>query len=153
MKNLVAGAGIAIALLVGAPPPAFAQEAPSPAPSGPPPLPQLTPQQSADVQQRIDDYRTRTQGRVARGEITPDEAERLIGWREWQLARQAAGQAPSAPMVYDSPPPDYVVVAPRPYYGPYYYPSPYYWGPRRYYWGPTICAGGFGHHVAGSFCF
>jgi hypothetical protein len=122
----------------------------------------MTPQQSADVQQRVDAYRRDTEARVARGEITPDEAERLVGWREWQLAQQAAGLAPSAPRrVYDSAPPDYYgarpreyVVEPPPYYGPYYrYPAPYYYAPSPYYWGPTVCAGGFGRHFGGRFCF
>lgn len=160
MKRLIALSGIAVALLTGTP---FAL-----AQSSPPPLPALTPQQSATVQQRLDLYRRETEGRVARGEITADEADRLLGWREWQLARQVAGAStprPSAapvdvpPDYYETPsrayvPPVDVVVEPPPYYGPYYrYPAPYYWGPRAYYWGPAVCAGGFGRHFGGRICF
>jgi len=154
MKRLIALSGFALALLA-ATPAALAQ-------SGPPPLPTLTPQQSADVKQRMDAYRQQTEARVTRGEIDPEEADRLLRWREWQLAQQAAGLAP-APMGYDAPPSvtyerprDYVVVAPPPYYyAPYYpYPAPYYWNPRPYaYWGPSICAGGFDRHFGGRICF
>lgn len=161
MKRLIALSGIALALL-GAAPFALAQ-------SSPPPLPAMTPQQSSIVEQRLDLYRRETDGRVARGEITADEADRLLRWREWQIARQVAGAASSPPaMAYDSPPPDYheprppdyvvesppVAVEPPPYYGPYYrYAVPYYWGPGPYYWGPAICAGGFGRHFGGRICF
>jgi hypothetical protein len=158
MKRLIAFSGITLAMCI-ATPPALAQALP-------PPLPQLTPEQSSNVEQRIDRYRQQTDARVARGEITADEADRLVRWREWQLAEQAAGFAPSrAPMVYDSPPPDYrgpassdaYVVAPPPYYEPYYryaVPYPYYRAPAPYYyWGPAICAGGFGRHFGGRICF
>ena len=147
--------------------------------SSPPPLPALTQQQSQDVQARLDGYRRATDARVARGEITADEAARLLEWREWQLAQQAANGAPAraaatgapGPAHYDSPPPDYYparppdyyaprppdyyVVEPAPVYGPYYRPAvPYYWGPRPYaYWGPSVCAGGFGRHFGGRICF
>jgi len=129
--------------------------------SSPPPLPALTPQQSATVNQRLDAYRKETQARVARGEITADEADNLLKWREWQVARQVAGAAP-APAASSDVPPDYhepprretVVVEPAPYYGPYYrYPAPYYWAPYPYYWGPAVCAGGFGRHFGGRICF
>lgn len=160
MKCLIAVSGITLALLAAAPS-ALAQ-------SSPPPLSALTPQQSSAVEQRLDAYRRETERRVARGEITADEADRLLRWREWQIARQVAGAASSASsasspaMVYDSPPQDYdeprprdyIVVEPPPYYGPYYrYEAPYYWGPRPYYWGPAICAGGFGRHFGGRICF
>lgn len=168
MKRLIALSGFVVALLTGTP---FAL-----AQSSPPPLPALTPQQSATVQQRLDLYRRETEGRVARGEITADEADRLLGWREWQIARQVAGvstpppstaQADVPPDYYQVPsreyvpprevvvePPPEVVVEPPPYYGPYYrYPAPYYWGPRPYYWGPAVCAGGFGRHFGGRICF
>jgi len=155
MKHWIALSAVALALGVAS--------ASARAQASPPPLPELTPQQSADVQQRVDAYRRDTEARVARGEITPDEADRLVQWREWQLAQQAAGLAPSAPRIaYDAPPPDYYDARPRqyagaepPYYGPYYrYPAPYYYGPGPYYyWGPTVCAGGFGHHFGARFCF
>lgn len=154
MKRLVALSGITLALLaVG--PSARAQ-------SSPPPLPALTAQQSSAVEQRLDLYRRETGGRVTRGEITADEADRLLKWREWQVARQVAGASAAPPATaHDSPPPDYyeqrppdyVVVEPPPYYGPYYRYATPYWGPRPYYWGPAICAGGFGRHFGGRLCF
>ena len=154
-KRLVALSGITLALLaVG--PSARAQ-------SSPPPLPALTAQQSSAVEQRLDLYRRETEGRVTRGEIAADEADRLLKWREWQIARQVVAGASAAPpaTAYDSPPPDYyeqrppdyVVVEPPPYYGPYYRYATPYWGPRPYYWGPAICAGGFGRHFGGRLCF
>lgn len=165
MKRLIALSGVVLALLAAAPA-VFAQ-------SSPPPLPAMTPEQSSDVQQRLDSYRKATDARAARGEITSDEANRLTQWREWQLAQQAAGRA--LPPVYDhrvppdydarpvyavppdyyGPPGDYYRVEPPSYYGPYYpYAAPYYWGPRPYaYWGPAICAGGFGRHFGGRICF
>lgn len=175
MKYLIAVSGIALGLLGGSTV-ALAQ-------ATPPPMPSLTPQQSATVQQRVDVYRQQTDSRVARGEITADEADRLVQWREWQIARQVAGnRAPSrvamdrdtppdyrdAPPDYRGAPPDYrnapsddddarpreYVVEPAPYYGPYYrYATPYAWAPRPYYWGPAVCAGGFGRHFGGRICF
>ena len=171
MKRLFALSGITLALLAAAPC-ALAQ-------SSPPPLPALTAQQSAMLNERLDPYRQQTEDRVARGEITADEGDRLIKWREWQIARQVAGVSaaprssarsdvppdyvePQAPDYAESVPPDYVeapsreyvVVEPPPYYGPYYrYPAPYYRAPRAYYWGPAVCAGGFGRHFGGRICF
>jgi hypothetical protein len=134
--------------------------------STPPALPELTPQQSANVSARIDQYRRDTDARVASGEITADEAERLVAWREWQIAQQVAGaplrvqtrRVPAyenvPPDYHEAQPPDYVVVEPAPYYAPYYrYPTPYYWGPTPDYWGPSVCAGGFGRHFGGRICF
>jgi hypothetical protein len=147
--------------------------------SSPPPLPALTEQQSAMLDQRLDPYRQQTEDRVSRGEISADEGDRLIKWREWQIARQVAGvsSAPRSTARSDVPPdyvepqprnhaestpPDYaeapsredVVIAPPPYAGPYYrYPAPYYWAPHSYYWGPAVCAGGFGRHFGGRICF
>lgn len=152
MKRLVALSGFTIALVCG--PSAMAQ-------SSPPPLPQLTPQQSQTVEQRLDLYRRETEGRVSRGEITAEEADRLLSWREWQIARQVAGLSTTLP-TSDVPPDyspapaqrDYVIVQPVPYYGPYYrYPAPYYYAPPAYYWGPAVCAGGFGRHFGGRICF
>jgi hypothetical protein len=141
----------------------------------PPPLPALTQQQTEDVRVRMDAYRRETDARVARGEITADEADRLLQWREWQVARQAANPAaPGAssrapvdtrvpPDYYGSsprgdsgsPPPDYYVIEPPPLYVPYQrYVMPRYWGPAPYaYWGPAVCAGGFGRHFGGRICF
>jgi hypothetical protein len=119
-----------------------------------PPMPSLTPEQSAQVQQQIAAERRTMEARVGQGEVTPDEAERFLGWREWQIAQQVAGVAPApSPAVQrqlDSPsPPEYVYAYPPRYY---YAPAPYYWGPR-YYWGATVCAGGWGHHGGGRICF
>jgi hypothetical protein len=140
-----------------------------PAPST---LPQLNATQQAEVQRQMDLYRTEIDGRVARGEITVDEASRLLKWREWQIAQQVAGYAPRpGPIAEEDPagvPPDYTAppapplryAAPPPpaYYPPYYAPyyAPYYYAPYRYapypyYWG-SLCVGGWGHHVAGRFC-
>jgi hypothetical protein len=162
MKGWMAIATGVLWLSVGAP--ALAQ-------SSPPPLPTLTPQQSSEVEQRLDPYRRQTEDRVARGEITADEADRLLQWREWQIARNVADVHAAPPPDYGAPPdyaeapPDYdarapqvVIVQPPRYYVPSYpypypYPAPYYWGPRPYYYGPSICAGGFGHHFGGRVCF
>lgn len=164
MKRLIALSGVTLAL-VAATPPAVAQ-------SLPPPLPTLTTSQSSYLEQRLAPYKVATDARVSRGEITPDEANRLVRWREWQLAQRAAGRtllpddAQGAPADYDAPPtyavppdyygpPAYYPIEPVPYYGPYYrYAAPYYWGPRPYaYWGPAVCAGGFGRHFGGRICF
>ena len=74
MKRLFALTGLTIALLAAAP---FAL-----AQSSPPALPALTPEQSASVERRLDLYRKETEGRVSRGEISADEADRLLQWRE-----------------------------------------------------------------------
>jgi hypothetical protein len=175
MKHLIAIPALVLALGL-ATPPASAQ-------SLPPALPALTQQQMQDVNARMDAYRRATDARVARSEITPDEAARLVQWREWQIAQQVAnaGAAPPAaasdsgapadsggvppdyresspPGYYPSVPPGYVV-EPAPLYAPYYRPAvpyyyPYYYGPRPYaYWGPSVCAGGFGRHFGGRICF
>jgi hypothetical protein len=113
-----------------------------------PAMPQLTPEQSAQVQQQLAGERRTMEARVAHGEVTPDEAERFLGWREWQIAQQIAGVAAPPAQPVESPPPHYVYSYPA----PYYYGPPPYWGPR-YYWGPVVCAGGWGHHVGGRVCF
>jgi len=146
-----------------------------------PPLPQMDATQSAQVEQKLALYRAEVDGRVARGEITAEEASRLLEWRRWQLAQEvtgrvpqfagdvppgpisdappsrAAGDVPPGP-ISDSPPSRVVreyYYAPPPAYYPGYYP-PYYYAPGPYpyyYWGARVCAGGFGHHFAGRFCF
>jgi DNA-binding transcriptional regulator YdaS (Cro superfamily) len=133
----------------------------------PPPLPPLTARQAAQVRQTIDAYRRETDERVARGEVTPDEAQRLIAWREWQVAQQAAGNlappgipapAPPVPPDFDgvpavpyslAPPPAYV---PYPYYARPYYAPPYYAAPPPFYWGFSLCAGRAFHNGWGSLC-
>jgi hypothetical protein len=145
--------------------------------SSPPPLPALTASQSADVQRQMDLYRTEINGRVSRGEITGEEGDRLIRWREWQIAQQITGSAPPGPVAdapparyADAPPGPYADVPPGPiadappvrqyyyapppsvvYPAPYYY-APYYYAPRPYYWA-SVCAGGWGHHFGGRICF
>src|SRR5437764_3256891 len=124
--------------------PSFAQD-------GAPAPPLLTAAQSQQVQSEMEAYRRETDARVARSEITPDEAQRLLQWREWQLAQQAAGLAPAPP-----PPSDHVAVMPPGYAAPppaYYYPYPYYY-PAPYYapWGVSVCAGRAYRHGFGSFC-
>jgi hypothetical protein len=143
MKRMIMA--VAAATLAIVPTALLAQDA---TPSAPP----LGPAQAQQVQQEMDAYRRETDARVTRGEITPDEAQRLLQWREWQLAQQAAGLAPAPP------PPESVVVAPPPYPPPrYYYPYPYY-GPyyAPYYVGPglgiSVCAGRAFHRGFGSFC-
>ena len=129
----------------------------SPSASTTPPMPQLDAAKAAEVQRQLGLYRTEIDGRVARGEITAEEAGRLLQWREWQIAQQVAGLAPPpGPIMEQAPGP----VAPQYYYQqpyqPYYaYPYPYYYAPayRPYYWGASICAGGWGHHFGGRVCF
>jgi hypothetical protein len=116
-------------------------------------MPALTAEQATQVQQQMAVERRAMEARVARGEATPDEAERFLGWREWQIARQVAGLAPPPPAVTSAQPPA-VAYPPRYIYGPapHYAPAPYYWGPR-YYWGASICAGGWGDHGGARICF
>ena len=91
MKHLIAISTM-VALAAATPLPSAAQPSP-------PELPALTQQQSQDLAERMDAYRRYTDERVARGEITPDEASRLLSWREWQLARQiAASSRATTPM-------------------------------------------------------
>ena len=173
MKHLLAFSGLVIALGIAAPI-ASAQ-------SSPPALPALTPAQSQELTARMESYRRTTDARVARNEITADEASRLTQWREWQIARELSTRSASpasgtmrAPSDFASippdyreqaplddrngVPPDYYTLEPAPVYVPYYTPSapyyPYYYSPRPYaYWGPSVCAGGFGRHFGGRICF
>ncbi len=117
------------------------------------------------VEQQTAKIRGEVEARVARGDMTPDEAERLIGWRRFQLEQQAAGQAP-APVIQQRH--EAVAAAPQPYYAAPY-PGPYYAAPYGYAYGPygygypygypryapgiAVCAGGVGHHFAGGVCF
>ena len=121
MKRLALAAALAAVLTGGYAAVAGAQ-------SNPPALPPLNASQQALVQQQLDLYRTESDGRVARGEITADEAGRLLRWREWQLSQQALGlgppaDAPPGPIAGDAPPPVTRYVAPPVYYAPAY---PYY---------------------------
>jgi hypothetical protein len=119
------------------------------------------------VEQQTAKVRAEVEARVARGELSPDEAERLLGWRHFQLAQRAAGQAP-APAILERQ--QAVAAAPRvvpaypgyygahyPYYGAYGYApygyAPYGYGYYRYSPGIAVCAGGAGHHFAGGVCF
>ncbi len=127
------------------------------------------------VDQQIATYRQQVEARVARGDMSPDEAERLIGWHRWQLEQQAAGRAPASQIVErqnDENARRNVVVGPSgaPYYAPYYrpYAAPYYAPPYAVgpgygpYYGPaygtflpgiSVCAGSGGHHFGASVCF
>ena len=116
-----------------------------------PQMPALSPEQTQNLNNEMSRYQADVDARVQRGELAPDEAQRLLDWRRWQLARQIAGLTPTEPprvivrQEYAPPPPVY--------YDPYYYqPPPYY---RPYWYGPrvSVCAGGFGHHSFGSLCF
>jgi hypothetical protein len=158
---------IAAAMLATLPLISAAQDAPAPPPAGAtteplrgddaaPTLPPLTADQQQQVRSEMDAYRHETDARIARGEITPDEAQRLLQWREWQLAQQAAGLAPMPPPPANRmaavPPPPYPAPPPRYYYPyPYYYPAPYY-GPYYVPFGVSLCAGRAWHHGFGSFC-
>ena len=138
--------------------PSDAATAPLSLDQGTPSMPPLTADQSQQIRNEMDAYRRETDARVARGEITPDEAQRLLQWREWQLAQQAAGLAPAPPppqsRVAAAPPPYPAPPPPRYYYPypyPYYYPAPYY-GPYYAPFGVSVCAGRAWHHGFGSFC-
>jgi hypothetical protein len=141
MKRVITAIAAASAVILANP--SFARDAGAPA------APPLSAAQAQQVQSELDAYRRETDARVARGDITHDEAQRLVQWRQWQLAQQAAGLAPP-------PPPERVAVVPRgyplppppayPY--PYYYPAPYY----APWWGVSVCAGRAYRHGFGSFC-
>ena len=139
--------------------PAAATAAPADPASTPPASEQWVDQQTAK-------YRSETEARVARGDLNPDEAERLIGWRHWQLQQQAAGEAPAPQIMARQNAADRaranVVVVPGPggyypsYPTPYY--APYYGGWYRPGYGPfvpgvSVCTGGIGRHYAASVCF
>lgn len=117
--------------------------------SSPPPLPALSAEQSENLNREMTRYRADVDARVARGELSPDQAQRLVEWRRWQLAQQIAGLTPPEPprviverqYVYAPPPPPV-------WYDPWYRPYPYYYGPRV-----SVCAGGWGRHSFGSLCF
>ena len=113
--------------------------------------PPLTAAQVAAVQAELDAYRRDVEMRFAQGSLTHDEAQRLMAWRQFQLAQQAAGTtAPSQILqlqaqadaqraavvvpgfVYDARPPAFGVL----------------WALR-----PSICAGGFSRGWGGSVCF
>jgi hypothetical protein len=139
MKKTLLALGLAGAL-AGVAPPAAAD-------SGPPPLPALSAEQSANLNDEMTRYRAQIDERVARGELRPDEAQRLVEWRRWQLARQIAGLVPpEPPRVIVQPEYAYRPYAYDPYYGPYY--GPRYYAPRV-----SVCAGGWGRHSFGSLCF
>ena len=152
-------AGAPAALAQSTPPDYTPPSATSPAPAplgGVPPMPSLDTNQGAEVQRQLAPYRSQIDARVARGEITPEEAGRLLQWREWQIAQQVARRTPPAggaydappSAVYDAPPPGADAPPPQGSYDqatppgpyaqaqppvPYYYPQPYYAAP---YYGP-----------------
>ena len=111
--------------------------------------PPLTAAQAAAVQAELDAYRRDVDARLAAGAITPDEAQKLMAWRQFQLAQQVAGAAP---------PPDIIALqaqadAQRPVTPYFIYDAPppafgLLWAVR-----PSICAGGFSRGWGGSVCF
>jgi hypothetical protein len=122
-------------------------QSPAPVPDAPP----LTEAQARDVQREIDAYRQEVQQRLAQGALTPDEAQRLIAWRQWQLAQQAAGAvAPSQIFELQA-----RADAERAAFVP---PYAYYDGYAPAYGGvwvvrPAVCAGRWGRGWAGNVCF
>ena len=66
----------------------------------PPPLPSLTAEQSTRVQQEMDRYRRELDDRLARGNIMPDEAQRLRKRLESHLTAIKA-QLPTLNPQYD----------------------------------------------------
>ena len=121
---------------------------PALAQTSPPPLPSLTAEQSENLNREMTQYRADVDARVSRGELSPDEAQRLVEWRRWQLAQQIAGlTAPEPPRVIVQR--QYVYAPPPPvWYDPWYRPYPYYYGPRV-----SLGAGGGGRQSFGSVCF
>jgi hypothetical protein len=108
MKHLIAISALsAFALGLGL------AAAPASAQSSPPALPTLTQPQMQDVNAQMDAYRRATDARVARNEISADEAARLVQWREWQIAQQvASARPPPLPAASDRALPDYGGVPP-----------------------------------------
>ncbi|MEO6748130.1 MAG: hypothetical protein ABI294_00910 [Casimicrobiaceae bacterium] len=181
--GLAGTAAAAAATQQATPPSQTFLPAPSMAQAGAPnAAPDATPPASEQwVDQQVAQYRKEVESRVARGDLNPDEAERLIGWRRWQIQQQAAGRAPApaivarqgavdqaqrqaqaaaatAPPYYATYPAPYYPAAPyyrSPYYASPYYPAPYYYGPRYapYVPGISVCTGGFGRRYSASFCF
>jgi len=166
MTRTIAAVTLAFALVATA--------APAIASTMPPPLPTLDAAQSSRLDERMQLVRHEIDGRVSRGEMTASEAERLLAWRKWQIARQLAGLAPPNP-AFVTPnyppepgepgvPPDYRAAPPAPiYYSvpyPVYAPGPAYAWPYGWYgapwpvfgWGATICGGGFGRHFRAGIC-
>ena len=111
--------------------------------------PPLTAAQATAVQAELDAYRRDVDARLAAGTITPEEAQKLVAWRQFQLAQQIAGAAPPSDIIalqaqadaqrpvtpyfiYDAPPPAFGLL----------------WALR-----PAICAGGFSRGWGGSVCF
>src|SRR5438067_6477230 len=150
MKRVIAAIAAAAAVMFADA--SFAQDAGAPA------SPPLSAEQAQQVQNELDAYRRETDARVARGDITRDEAQRLVQWRQWQLAQQAAGLAPlppppservaAMPRAYPLPPPPVYLPPPSVYPSPYYYSPPYY----APWWGVSVCAGRAYRHGFGSFC-
>jgi hypothetical protein len=166
-----AGAATAPAAQTLIPAPSNVAALPAGTPSGATPTPSAAAAMPADappaseqwIEQQVASYRNGVEARVARGDMNPDEAERLIGWRRWQLTQQAAGTAPESSIIARQNAADrrdvVVVPSPRPYYAPgyapYYYGNGYAPGYAPYAVPPRIgfCAGGIGRHYSGAVCF
>jgi len=113
--------------------------------------PALTDAQARDVQRELDRYRQDVQQRLAQGAITPDEAQRLVGWRQWQLAQLAAGAVAPSQIFEQQARVDAERATSPPPYGYYNGYAPAYGatGVVR----PGVCAGGGGRGWTGSVCF
>lgn len=119
----------------------------------------LTEQEQAYVNNTLSAYKNEVDARLARGDITPDEAQRLLAWRQWQLSQQLAGTAPSSNILEGQAPADAQRAAaprppyPYPYYAPWgyggYYAAPYAPGPAFY---GGVCLGGASRNFAGRVC-
>ena len=117
----------------------------------------LTDEQQAYVDRTLESYKNEVDARLARGDITPDEAQRLLAWRQWQLAQQIAGTAPPSNILEGQAQADARRAAAPPYPYPYYAP----WGWGYGYFGPYapgpviyggVCVGGASHNFAGRVC-
>lgn len=122
-------------------------QSPAPVSAAPP----LTEAQALDVQRELDAYRQDVQQRLAQGALTPDEAQRLLAWRQWQLAQQAAGTVAPSQILELQARADAErasMVAPYAYYDGYAPAFGALWAVR-----PAVCAGRWGRGWAGSVCF
>ncbi len=145
--------------------PAPSQPGPAPATAGPGqgPAAAASPQDDATppaseqwVEQQTARVRAEVEARVGRGEMNPDEAERLIGWRHWQFQQQAAGLAPASQIPGPPRVVQHRVAAAPPLIAAPVVPAPMLVGPPV---APAVgigiggCIGGGGHNGAFSLCF
>jgi hypothetical protein len=141
MKSFRCAASIVVTLAASA---AFAQ---SPVPDTPP----LTPAQAQDVQRELDAYRQDVALRQAQGNVTAEEAQRLIMWRQYQLALQVTGTATPSQIIERQAQADSERMAVTSAYG--YYPGIAPLLGAIWMLRPTVCAASAGHNWGGSVCF